>query len=532
MLLFPTFSLLAQSGSKGMKIISQNDKQNSTSSEQRLALVIGNKEYDRKDAQLTNPANDANDVANALEELGFTVIKKINLSKTEFEKTIDEFGAKLTNYQVGLFYFSGHGLQYKGENYFVPTDANMSSEPQIEYQCVPLGRLLSAMEGANTLTNLVILDACRDAPFKKSWASRGSGKQGLTNPNNPPGTSVVFATSAGSTASDNPGERNGLFTGELLKFIKTEGRPLSQILYDTKSAVFLKSQKQQMPEEYNKLFGDFYFKKSPNVAPSTSTVVQNTIPNPLVSTPNNNIVNSKNIFLQGSSFKMGLNGQSPDERPVHEVKLNNFWIAKYEVSVSEWKEFCNATKRPMPRKPSWEWQDNEPIVGISWYDAIDYCNWLSSKSGLTPAYQKSGKEVEWDITADGFRLPTEAEWEFAARGGKLSKNTSFSGTEDPKIGGWYNENSEGKPHKIGTKIANEAGLYDMSGNVWEWCWDWHDETYYRKSPKENPIGPSSGTTKVLRGGSWLTNDIRVTLRIGNIPEVKPFDCGLRVVRNQ
>jgi formylglycine-generating enzyme len=512
-----------------------------TTSERRLALVIGIKDYKRKEAQLTNPVNDANDVAEALEELGFTVIKKNNLSRTEFLEVVDDFGAKLPNYQAGLFYYSGHGLQFAGVNYLVPTDANMSSEPQIEHHCVPLGRVLSAMEGAQTKTNLVFLDACRDNPFKKSWASRGSGITGFTNPNNPPGTSVVFATSAGSTASDNnPNEKNGLFTGELLKFIKSPNLPLSQILYKTKASVFEKSNQMQMPEEYNKLFGDFYFIKSTQKIEvldnsSNNNIVDNKkteVSNDNYTPTSTNINTSKSIYLQGNTFKMGLRGQSMDEKPVHDVKLDNFWVSKFEVTVAEWKEYCNATKKVMPRLPDWGWQDNEPIVGISWYDAIDYCNWLSSKSSLAPCYRKSGNEVEWIKTANGYRLPTEAEWEFAARGGKLTKNFTYSGSEDPKSTGWYNENSDNKPHKVGTKIPNEMGVFDMSGNVREWCWDWYDETYYRFSPKENPSGPESGRTKVSRGGSWLTNDISVTIRISNTPDVNPLDCGIRIVRNQ
>ena len=498
-------------------------------SERRLALVIGIKEYNRREAELTNPVNDANDMAETLKELGFEVIKRTNLSRVELEKTIEEFGVKLADYDVGLFYYSGHGIQFQNQNFLVPKDANMTLESQITYHCVNLNRVMNAMEEARTKTNILVLDACRDAPFKKSWASRSTNGGGLAYPNNPPGSITVFATSAGSTAADNPGERNGLFTSELLKFIKEPGATLSQILINAKKGVYERSSNSQMPAEYNQLLGEFRFtnKLETNPIPQKGSPVS--VPK-LVE--NIDINRSKYITVQGATFKMGLNGQSADERPAHDVKVDNFLISKFEVSISEWKAFCTAINKDMPSLPDWELPPTAPIVGISWYDAIEYCNWLSIKSNLVPCYEKNGKEVEWNRQANGYRLPTEAEWEFAARGGKNTKNTIFAGSVDPNMVGWYSENSESLPHKSGTKQANEIGLSDMSGNVWEWSWDRYSETYYRVSPRENPDGPTSGSTKVLRGGSWLSNDTRVSLRIGYMPEVTAIDCGLRVVRNQ
>jgi len=454
------------------------------------------------------------------------------LNRIELEKSINDFGEKLTNYDVGLFYYSGHGIQYKNENYLVPKDANMTLENQISYQCINLGNVMSSMEGAQTKTNLIILDACRDAPFRRSWASRSSNSGGLTYPNNPPGSLTIFSTSAGSTAADNPGERNGLFTSELLKHIKEPNIPLNQILIKTKKGVYERSSSNQMPAEYNQLLGDFYFVKKEVSDFTNRQPVKTPIPESVIPQKVSEVNRSKYVLIQGAAYKMGFNGPSLDERPVHEVKIDNFWISKYEVSINEWKEFCKITNKAMPNSPEWETTPNTPIVGVSWYDAIDYCNWLSLKENLTPCYQKNGREVQWERSANGYRLPTEAEWEFAARGGKLSKNSTFSGSEDPNLIGWYSENSESSPHKSGTKQSNEIGIFDMSGNVWEWCWDWYSETYYRISPQNNPLGPTSGSTKVLRGGSWLSNDMRVSLRVGYTPDVTPIDCGFRVFRNQ
>ena len=250
--------------------------------EKRLALVIGNKDYINSEATLKNPINDANDMSNMLTKLGFTVIKKTNLTRIEFENAIDEFGEKLQKYDVGLFYYSGHGTQAQGENYLIPTDASsLDSEPVIKYKCIDLGRVLATMEGSLAQTNIAILDACRSNPYKKSWSSaKGDGqKVGLTIPNNPPGSCVIFATSAGRTADDNPLSRNGLFTESLLNYINTPNLSLASILTQTRKAVYERSNKNQLPEDHVKLLGDFYFvmsdkdKPLPTINPQESEKV-------------------------------------------------------------------------------------------------------------------------------------------------------------------------------------------------------------------------------------------------------------------
>ncbi|WP_345271063.1 caspase family protein [Nibrella viscosa] len=241
---------------KSIKIVANGQAPAGT--ERRLALVVGNTRYNRPGAMLANPGNDADAMAAMLDKLGFEVIKRKDLDRVGFEQAIDNFGKRLANYDVGLFYFSGHGLQYEGETYLVPTDENMAAPAQIGYHCVNLGRLLSAMEGSEAQTNIVMLDACRSNPFPK--AKKGPLTDGgLAIPRNPPGTIVVYATSANSTADDNPGETNGLFTGQLLRYIGQPNRTLSQILIDTRRSVYDRSNKRQLPADYSQLLGDFVF---------------------------------------------------------------------------------------------------------------------------------------------------------------------------------------------------------------------------------------------------------------------------------
>lgn len=191
------------------------------------------------------------------------------------------------------------------------------------------------------------------------------------------------------------------------------------------------------------------------------------------------------ITVNGGTFKMGNEYSSgeTDENPVHSVTLSTFSIGKTPITVEQYVTFCNATNRRMPEKPEWEWSANHPIANVTWHDATRYCEWLSQE------------------TNNSYRLPTEAEWEYAARGGNERKGCMFSGSNDLDEVGWYGGNSESNPHNVATKMPNELGLYDMSGGVWEWCSDKYDATYYERSPSFNPIG-GIGKSRVVRGGSW------------------------------
>ena len=131
----------------------------------------------------------------------------------------------------------------------------------------------------------------------------------------------------------------------------------------------------------------------------------------------------------------------------------------------------------------------DPVICVSWYDAVDYCNWLSRKDGLLPAYSRGGNSIQCNFSANGYRLPTEAEWEYAATGGSSSRGYTYSGSNTIGNVAWYSGNSGLKPHPVGGKQANELGLYDMSGNVWEWCWDWYGD--YPSRSQTDPTGVSS-----------------------------------------
>lgn len=215
------------------------------------------------------------------------------------------------------------------------------------------------------------------------------------------------------------------------------------------------------------------------------------------------------VLVEGGSFLMGSDDKDSrsNEQPVHRVELSSFYLGKYPVTQRLWREI-------MSKNPSRFKGPTRPVDGISWHDAVEFCNRLSLREGLQPCYslfgdadpdnweRKNLEELECDFRASGYRLPTEAEWEYAAQGGQKSKGYKFSGGYEIDRVAWYRNNSDGKTHPVGQKKANELGIYDMSGNVWEWCWDWYDEEYYAKSPATNPSGPMIWKYRLLRGGGW------------------------------
>jgi len=229
------------------------------SQDKRLALVIGNCEYQYA-VPLSNPVNDADAIAETLQLLGFDVMKYNNSTQKEMKKAIDSFGEKLKNYDVSLFFFAGHGLQVDGYNYLIPVDANVKSEGDAEYNCVNTGRVLAKMETSDANTNIVILDACRNNPFEKSW-SRSLSNKGLAFMEAPTGSLIAYSTSPGNIASDGTG-KYGLYTESLLKYIGDPDLNVLQVFQQTRKTVKEKSNGEQIPWESTSLINDFYFNQT------------------------------------------------------------------------------------------------------------------------------------------------------------------------------------------------------------------------------------------------------------------------------
>jgi uncharacterized caspase-like protein len=219
----------------------------------RVALVIGNAAY--KESPLSNPVNDAKDMAQLLTELGFQVIYKQNSSQAEMKSAIREFGNNISKGDVALFYFAGHGAQVNGENYLIPVGAVITKEEEVEYESVNAGLVLAQMASAANRLNIVILDACRNNPFARSFRSQ---TRGLAQISAPAGTIIAYATEPGSVAADGRG-KNGLYTEELLKAARAPGLKIEEVFKQVRVAVRNRSQGKQTPWESSSLEGDFYF---------------------------------------------------------------------------------------------------------------------------------------------------------------------------------------------------------------------------------------------------------------------------------
>lgn len=223
--------------------------------EKRLALVIGNSNY-QHGGILKNPVNDAYAMNRALSQVGFEVLEYFNLNQTEMKKAIDDFGRKLKSNDVGLFFYAGHGIQTGGDNYLIPIEANLASEQDVEYDCIEANRVLGKMDASGAAVNIIILDACRNNPFERSW-NRSANGHGLAFMNAPTGTLIAYATAPGSTASDGTG-MNGLYTSAILKSMDIPNLTIIQMFQNVRTLVTQDSDDRQTPWESTSLIGDFY----------------------------------------------------------------------------------------------------------------------------------------------------------------------------------------------------------------------------------------------------------------------------------
>ncbi len=213
------------------------------------------------------------------------------------------------------------------------------------------------------------------------------------------------------------------------------------------------------------------------------------------------------VKVPGGCFQMGdtLGGGSSDEKPAHEVCLDSFYMAQYEVTQGEYSKVVGSNPASFRRG------ERYPVEQVSWSDAQAFINTLNELSNRT------------------YRLPTEAEWEYAARSD--GQEEKFAGGDDIAEYAWYAENSGRSTHPVGSKQPNGLGLHDLSGNVWEWCQDWYGSGYYAESPRDNPIGPPSGTYRVTRGGGWndTARSLRLTDRNSKTPGYRNARFGFRLV---
>ncbi len=435
--------------------------------EARVALVIGNSNY--KSAPLKNPVNDAKAITDKLQGLGFKVTLKLDQDQKSMAEAIRVFGNQLKAGGAGLFYYAGHGMQVRGRNFLIPVDADIQNEDEVPYRSVDANEVLSKMETAKNRLNLMILDACRNNPFARKFRS---SSQGLAQMDAPSGTLVAFATAPGSVASDGTG-KNGIYTQHLLTSLGQPGVPVEQLFKRVRVGVMKDTRNTQVPWESSSLVGDFYFKpgaasatadpaaielaywesikesasvddyksylkKYPNGQfadlakrralnpPKPATAVASIAPTPATKPKPEPAATAGKVWIEPTTgmefvwipkgcYTMGSpsseSGRSDNEHQ-HQVCIEGYWLGKYEVTNTQYRMF-----KPSHDSGNYESNnlngDTQPVVKVSWNDAVAFAEWLSQKTGKT------------------FKLPTEAEWEYAARAG--TQTARYWGDNDASL---------------------------------------------------------------------------------------------------
>ncbi|MBF0626556.1 MAG: SUMF1/EgtB/PvdO family nonheme iron enzyme, partial [Magnetococcales bacterium] len=520
----------------------------------------------------------------------------IDADKPAMEKAVRQFGQAIRGGAVGLFYYAGHGIQVKGQNYLIPVTANVNSETDVKYELVDAGYVLDEMANAGNRLNIMILDACRNNPFGgRGLRSTGAG---LAQVSAPSGTVIGYATQPGNTALDGF-DGNSPYTQALAQAIKTPGLDIFATFNKVGLLVKKATGGEQQPWlATSPVEGRFQFAGDPPPDDGPGDAVQTpgkgafdvgdlernarqeqdawatwqtemqgafervtglsgetrqregwkrflqayaqnnpyseddetlrqdankrmqalearagtTPPPPPSRGGTEPVTGMEFVAVPGGTFEMGCGaGQSDcaaDQKPAHRVSLGGFELGKHEVTQGQWRAVMGSNPADFGACG-----DNCPVEQVSWDDVQGFLARLNGRGDRCR-----------------YRLPTEAEWEYACRSG--GRPEQYCGGSDGDRLAWHDGNSGGETHPVGTKAPNGLGLYDMSGNVWEWVADWYGDSYYAGSPRDNPPGPPTGSARVRRGGSWLYGpaNAQSAVRDRDAPGSRYDGLGVRLAR--
>jgi formylglycine-generating enzyme required for sulfatase activity len=514
----------------------------------RVALLIGNKDYARR--PLSNPVNDATDLAGALRALGFEVTLSTNLNRPGLDRAVREFAASVSPGDAALFFFSGHGMEVEGQNYLLPVDFDAQAEEEVKYQALPASLVQERLQGRGARVAILILDACRDNPYRSWRGSSGGGLAGMSGA----GVYVAFAAAPGHTADDNPGQRNGLFTKHLLAAVREPGLSIDEVFNRVREGVASESGGKQVPFSNSGLIGRFAFREAAVAAPaavamdldveryqavkdSRDAAQLEQVASEIQRADLALILRDRARALRSAGAPVETAARidrpeapaSPPVKPLAragtgghragETKVNPkdgltyVWIppGKFMMGCSPGDSECNRDEipaRPVDM-PSGFWLGQTPVTQQA-YQRV---------TGQNPSHFKGAKlpveMVDWDdaqnyCKAIGGELPSEAEWEYAARAGTTGARYGSLGDI-----AWYDGNSGSKTHEVGRKQANAFGLFDMLGNVRQWTADLYPQGY----------------AIALRGGSlaYPQRITRVSFRLRIEPGYRNSDVGFRCV---
>ncbi len=459
----------------------------------RLALVIGNQYANSKLPPLPAAPKEVALIKSSLENAGFKVTSVLDAGLTSLKKDVNSFADQVQPDDICVVYYSGYAAQNGEDDFLLPVDFDPSVTGGLYSGAYQITALAAKLQVKQAGLKLIFLEGARKIGVKVADANL----PGLFLPDTSDLTEVLLGIPNGANQPiDTPPDQVGLFTKALAQAIDRKGEPLSELMSDVLGTVMKESPGQQ-PTSAMKLTRRFYFHE-PDIAPP---------PTPVHIPLQNRIDRETYVFIPPGKFLMGCVPSDTkcdkSEKPQHEVTITKgFWMGQTEVRVVSYKRFISVDKtksRKMPSAPDWnkKWEQHEdhPISWMKWEDAEAYCSWA------------------------GGRLPTEAEWEYAARGGKSNRISPLQGEED----GRAKANFFGKSGNdifdntapVKSFDANDFGLYDMAGNVWEFVNDWFAPDYYSNSPAVDPTGPASGKQHVRRGGSFYSDPkkhLRTSLR--------------------
>lgn len=526
----------------------------------RAALCIGEQKYLDLNP-LKYAENDAVEVKSFLKNtLNFDEVSSFHSpTSEEILNEIDNMVAGLKEGDLFVFYYAGHGIEFRNDYLLLDIKAtDRESDLEAKRHVVALSYLKKITGAERGVQRLFIFDSCRTGLGGRTAVSESSrgGRviRDLVEKNIQRGElSVIYSTAEGYPAEEIKEIKQGLFTKALLDEMRsrlhtalTFDSDLLEKIRKRMDAIRLqyKFQRSQVPAQYSSanpitihtaISGEQH-QTSPIPDRVGDEKVQNEWKSSLLSMQ----------YVEGGSFQMGSESEEADqdENPVHTVKVDSFYLGTFPVTQDIYREIMHENPSEFSRAAD---SEQRPVERVSWYEAVIFCNLLSSKEGLTPVYElkESRDPGQWGVMSDvdsfiwdqvkvhwntaGYRLPTEAEWEYAARGGAKSRGYAYAGSNNPDKTAWYN--SASGTCRAAQKQPNELGLYDMSGNVFEWCWDLYGKDYYEKSPADNPYGPEEGTARVIRGGSWSFKEasMRSTGRGNSEPSKRSFDIGFRVL---
>ncbi|WP_406695169.1 SUMF1/EgtB/PvdO family nonheme iron enzyme [Singulisphaera sp. Ch08] len=499
----------------------------------RVAFLVGVNVYDKRSfPDLQWAENDVDEMAVELRRLGYdkvVVMKgssqgKLRASKENIEPQLEAFLEDVRKTDIVLIMFTGHGQQLlvKGvgdavleDNFFCPVNARVNQAATM----VSLTKLTDETLKHGGGKNLVLIDACRDARVIDLDKGVARGVQGKVV-SLPEGTAMLFSCAAGQISLEKSSLKHGVFTSAVLEALRgvEPGRDLTWIS--------LVGHVQDRVPALNPT-------QEPTASQNIGRVVLGGIRGTDVITSRSTGIKLK--LIPAGTFQMGSSKEEDkdaddDELPRHEVRISRaFYLAATEVTQGQYRAITGES-------PSqFEGSDDLPVERVSWFDAVRFCNALSVKEGLPAFYRIVGETVsvsDWRDT--GYRLPTEAEWEYACRGRNPARYSFGDDAADLGEYAWYDGNSENKTHPVGQKRGNAFGLYDMHGNVYEWCWDGYDAEYYGQSPGTDPSGPLQATFRMYRGGScsFVPRSPRSPDRFWLTPDDRSDYLGFRVARVQ